>query len=130
VTPSDLLDHLRVDDLVAVDDEERRVDRIPGLEEGVAASELVGLFVVGDRQSAVLVADVRAHAVAGVADDQVDFTHPRVDEGVEDVLEDRPRAGRQHGLRPVCGERAKASPLAGREHHGGSRARVRPGGVP
>jgi len=47
-----------------------------------------------------------------IADDEVEFIDSDGQGGVEDVLEDRAPADRQHRLRPVSGQGAEPLPLA------------------
>ncbi|ERJ06867.1 hypothetical protein HLRTI_001126 [Halorhabdus tiamatea SARL4B] len=54
-------------------------------------------------------------AIAFVADDEDEFLDPSLDERVEDVLQNRPVASREHRLGSVPGQRAESRPFAGRE---------------
>jgi hypothetical protein len=93
-------DHPRVDDLVAVEHEERAVDRVTGLQQCVAAAQLLLLHDVLERRIPVRVPEVIANVVALVADHDGDRVHAGVDERVEDVREDRAVRGGEHRLGP------------------------------
>ncbi len=116
---STILLQVDVAERVARDDEERVVERVRGEPHGAGRAERALLDRVLDVQAeARAVAEVGADRLRQERDGDDDVLEAVLAQQLEDVLHARLADDRDHRLRLVRGERAKARPLAARHHDG------------